>query len=329
MCCKNPFLSLIVPVYNVEKYINDCLTSIINQSFEDYEVVLVDDGSTDTSGYIADTYAQKDERISVIHKENGGLSSARNAGIQACTGEYLFFIDSDDILDTECALEKIASCLRETKPEVLLFPPKEYDETLTNIVISHDEGKWQQNKIYNSLDILDELYYENSPWVTMAMTKIINKDFCIANSLYFVDKIYHEDDEWISRTLNCNPKVAFLYDPVYGYRHRENSIITTKNEKVIYKKICDRVTVACGMLNNDNCMNSKTYSKYVFDYLFNSIIRAGDLSDEYIYKFCKFADAKFLKNTKIEFGLCDIKIIVKVLYIKLFGIKKFIFKYKR
>lgn len=329
MCCKNPFLSLIVPVYNVEKYINDCLTSIINQSFEDYEVVLVDDGSTDTSGYIADTYAQKDERISVIHKENGGLSSARNAGIQACTGEYLFFIDSDDILDTECALEKIAACLRQTKPEVLLFPPKEYDESLTNVVISHDEGKWQQNKIYNTLDILDELYYENSLWVTMAMTKIINKDFCIANSLYFVDKIYHEDDEWISRTLNCNPKVAFLYDPVYGYRHRENSIITTKNEKVIYKKICDRVTVACGMLNNDNCMNSKTYSKYVFDYLFNSIIRAGDLSDEYIYKFCKFADAKFSKNTKIEFGSCDIKIIVKVLYIKLFGIKKFIFKYKR
>ena len=94
-------ISVIVPIYNVEQYLEQCLDSIISQTYSQLEIILVDDGSTDSSGQICDKYARKDERIVVIHKTNGGLSDARNAGISVATGEYISFIDSDDYIATD------------------------------------------------------------------------------------------------------------------------------------------------------------------------------------------------------------------------------------
>ena len=98
---EKPSVTLIVPVYNVEKYLNRCIDSILNQTLEDFELILVDDGSKDNSGNICDEYMRKDRRVKVIHKENGGLSDARNSGIEISTGEYLSFIDSDDWVEKE------------------------------------------------------------------------------------------------------------------------------------------------------------------------------------------------------------------------------------
>ena len=92
----NEKISVIVPVYNVEKYIGECIKSIINQDYENIEIILVDDGSNDKSGEICDEYTLKDKRVKVIHKENGGVSSARNRGIESSTGEYIAFVDGDD-----------------------------------------------------------------------------------------------------------------------------------------------------------------------------------------------------------------------------------------
>ncbi|MDT6814838.1 glycosyltransferase, partial [Enterococcus faecium] len=94
-------ISIIVPVYKVEKYLRKCVDSILAQTFTDFEVILVDDGSPDNSGKICDEYAEKDNRVRVIHKENGGLSSARNAGIDVARGKYLGFVDSDDYIDED------------------------------------------------------------------------------------------------------------------------------------------------------------------------------------------------------------------------------------
>ncbi|HEL7541574.1 TPA: glycosyltransferase, partial [Enterococcus faecalis] len=93
-----PKISIIVPVYNVEKYLEKCVRSILAQTFTDFELILVDDGSPDSSGAMCDQFAEQDERVKVIHKENGGLSDARNAGIEIATGEYLGFVDSDDYI---------------------------------------------------------------------------------------------------------------------------------------------------------------------------------------------------------------------------------------
>ena len=92
-------ISVIIPIYNVEKYLKRCLDSVINQTYKNLEIILVDDGSTDSSGRICDEYAAKDKRIVIIHKENGGISDARNKGLDICTGEYISFIDSDDWID--------------------------------------------------------------------------------------------------------------------------------------------------------------------------------------------------------------------------------------
>ena len=112
-------VSIIIPVYKVENYLSRCIGSVLAQEYSDFEVILVDDGSPDRSGEICNAYAQKDRRISVIHKQNGGLSSARNAGIDAATGEYLFFLDSDDVIHPQ-ALEILYQGIRETGTEILV-----------------------------------------------------------------------------------------------------------------------------------------------------------------------------------------------------------------
>ena len=94
-----PLISVIIPVYNVERYLDECIKSIVNQTYENLEIILVDDGSPDNCPRMCDDWAKKDERIRVIHKENGGLASARNAGMNICTGEYISFVDSDDWME--------------------------------------------------------------------------------------------------------------------------------------------------------------------------------------------------------------------------------------
>ena len=98
---KEELLSIIVPVYNVEKYLNRCIESIVNQTYKTIEIILIDDGSSDNSSYLCDEWAKKDSRIKVVHKQNGGVSSARNQGIKVATGEYVQFVDSDDYLDVD------------------------------------------------------------------------------------------------------------------------------------------------------------------------------------------------------------------------------------
>lgn len=97
----NPLISVIVPIYNVEKYLARCVDSIVNQTYKNLEIILVDDGSPDRCPQMCDDYAEKDSRIKVVHKKNGGLSDARNAGMAVATGEYISFIDSDDWIDLE------------------------------------------------------------------------------------------------------------------------------------------------------------------------------------------------------------------------------------
>ncbi len=120
-------LSIIVPVYQVEAYLERCLKSLLSQTFADYEIILVDDGSTDGSGNICDTYAGKFESVNVIHKKNGGLSSARNAGIDAATGEYIMFVDSDDLIHSKAAELEIA-LLEEHSAQALICPLKRFSK---------------------------------------------------------------------------------------------------------------------------------------------------------------------------------------------------------
>lgn len=134
---NTPLISVIVPVYNVEKYLRKCVNSIVNQTYKNLEIILVDDGSPDNCGKICDELAIKDNRIKVIHKENGGLSSARNAGMDIATGEYITFVDSDDYIEND-TYEKVVVAINKFDSDLIFFREKSVDESGKTIYINGD-----------------------------------------------------------------------------------------------------------------------------------------------------------------------------------------------
>ena len=138
-------ISIIVPIYKVEIYLRKCIDSIVNQTYKNIEILLIDDGSPDNCGIICDEYAKKDERIKVIHKENGGLSDARNYGIEASTGDYIIFIDSDDYV-SESMCENLLICALENNADIVSCNFKE-------IYIDNNREKINKQSIKKSLEI--------------------------------------------------------------------------------------------------------------------------------------------------------------------------------
>ena len=324
---NNPMISIIVPVYNVEHYLNKCLNSIEKQSYQDYELIIVDDGSTDNSSAICDTFAKSHPNAVVIHQTNGGLSVARNVGIKSAKGEYLIFVDSDDFLIGEEALSRIAVLLEHLHPELLICLPDEYDEDGTTVIYHHNPGKWDENKIYHGDKMVDGLYELNGIWVTLAQTKIIKRDYCSENHLFFYEGIYHEDDEWIARVILSRPTTAFHYQPWYGYRHRENSIVSSADSQKRYKRTCDKIKAASSMLNQTDAHKYKYFIRYVSDYLFNTIISANQFDVSYTHEFISFLQ-DYKRLYKRVLPSKSVKLILKALFIMTFGEKRFIDIYK-
>lgn len=228
-----PFLSVIIPVYKVEKYLNRCVDSVLNQDFKDIEVILVDDGSPDGCPAICDEYAQKDNRVKVIHKKNGGLSSARNAGIEIAQGEYLAFLDSDDAW-AENKLGEVMQHLQKPNVDMLLFSACDELE---------DGRRYQRKdslllpteicKILNRDEYYNELIKQGNLHES-ACTKIIKTDFIQRFNLYFQPGIISEDTEWMFRVLRSCQRVVVidtvLFVCTYG---REGSISNTAGVKSV------------------------------------------------------------------------------------------------
>ena len=147
-------VSIVVPVYNVEKYLERCVDSLINQTYKNIEIILVDDGATDNSGELCDKLLFKDSRIKVFHKLNGGLSDARNYGINQATGEYLLFVDSDDWVENEI-VEKLYNSIEQNSADISVCGFNDLvDDTITN-----KRGP-VENKTLNSIDAINSLLYD-------------------------------------------------------------------------------------------------------------------------------------------------------------------------
>ena len=225
-----PLFSVIVPVYNVEDYLKECVDSILNQSFKDFEIILVNDGSTDNSGSLCDEFKANNENIIVVHKENGGLSSARNAGVKASSGKYLLFVDSDDFLANEEALSNIVPFTNENKDIILLGMERYYRDNTTSPVIKEVDEK-------TLLLPTDKLIYaliKDKNFISSACNKCIKKDYFIKNNLFFIDGLLSEDIEWSIRILLTLNDFSITNKPHYYYRQtREGSISTTVSLKHI------------------------------------------------------------------------------------------------
>lgn len=207
-------ISIIVPVYNVEKYLRKCVESILNQTFKDFELILVDDGSPDNSGAICDQYAKGDARVRVIHKENGGLSSARNAGIEIAKGKYLGFVDSDDYI-------------AEDMYEILYDNVIKENAELSICGIYHVyEGKEPKQKSENYMVLnRDEamvLIFHGNQISDHAVNKLYKKS--IFSELRYPNGKYHEDSFTIVGILDQCEKVVIDTKQKYYYYHRDDSI---------------------------------------------------------------------------------------------------------
>lgn len=230
--------SVIVPIYNVEKYLQTCVDSILAQTYSDLEVILVDDGSPDHCGELCDQYAEGDSRVKVVHKVNGGLSSARNAGLDIAIGEYVIFVDSDDYWDDNTALEHIQSNLLESNADLLVFPAKRYyeDENRFTSILNLEVGR---NKVTtDNTDQAIKYMLENNIYRAAAWNKVIKKSIIDKHNMRFKVGYLSEDMDWCGDLLVYCNRFDFYENPFYVYRqHRKGSITSGKTEKLVADKL--------------------------------------------------------------------------------------------
>lgn len=217
-------ITVIVPVYNVEDYLDRCVESIVNQTYKNLEIILVDDGSPDRCPEMCDKWKEKDNRIRVIHKANGGLSDARNCAIRIAKGEYYLLVDSDDYIveDAVERLEKYADDEDIIIAEATIYEPTQIVHRVhTNLV---------ENYVYSGPEYSIKAI-QVGEWFAAACYNMYRTDFIRSNNLYFTVGILHEDIEYIPRLFLAADRVKYFHFEFYRYMVREGSICETKSAK--------------------------------------------------------------------------------------------------
>ena len=222
---NNPVISVIVPVYNVEKYLSKCLESIINQTYQNLEIICVDDGSTDSSPKILEEYAKKDTRIKVVTRQNGGLSAARNTGLKNAAGEFISFVDSDDWIDSE-TYEKAIVHFSEDVDSVCWYAAVVCDEGVEGNF--DGEKNWHRVKFSGKTTLDGDSFFKHTftVWNKLYRRSIIEK-----YGINFPEGIIHEDFSFYTKYMALAPKTYFLNEYLYFYRKRKNSIMHSVSGK--------------------------------------------------------------------------------------------------
>lgn len=301
-----PKVSVIVPVYKVEKYINQCVDSLVNQTLKDIEIILVDDGSPDNCGKICDEYASRDNRVKVIHKTNEGVSAARNDGIKYATSNYVMFVDSDDWCELNMC-EVAYNNIVETNSDIAIFNHynnyENYEKENTNIperldLDSHEEIEKLQMTIFhcNFIRLLDSnsKYYLDlgAPW-----SKIFKRTFLIDNNLYFDKSLkgIFDDVFFCLYSLEKAKKVITRNNTLYHWRRLENTLSNSFKKDNLEKY--SKITSECEKFVKVNNKNKFFYRAYYARIILNILkllkfYYCNDLNDEDIKK-----RRKMLKDT--------------------------------
>ena len=227
-------ISVIVPIYNVEKYLSECIDTLIKQSFDNLEIILIDDGSTDNCPTICDEYQKKDKRIKVIHKKNGGLSDARNSGLKIAKGEYIIFVDSDDFVNINF-VEVLYNLCVQNNSEMAICKFARVQE-ITDVDWEFLDNSYEK-EIMTGKEFTISVYEgksENLGFV--AWNKIYKKELFEKNKIEYPVNRYYEDTFTTFKLLYYSKKVVVTDVPLYYYRSREGSIITSN---ITLKKLND------------------------------------------------------------------------------------------
>ena len=250
---RKPLVSVLVPIYNVEQYLGDCLDSLSNQTMQDIEILLLNDGSTDGSRQIAEEYCYKDDRVSLTSQENRGPGYARNYLLSKAQGEYVFFVDSDDYIDSN-TVELLYKNSKLLNTDILVFNGRAFFDY-------NDHIEYEKKKYFN-LNKMDEgviltglefTQYTNG-MIKSACIKLFNRDFLLKNSIKFPEYILGEDVEFFYKSMIHAKRVSYIDHVGYYRRYRANSIMTEKNINNIKDRIngFSRITALVEQINEDD-----------------------------------------------------------------------------
>lgn len=221
------FFSVVVPVYNVEKYLHECVDSILSQSFKDFELILVDDGSKDSSGDMCDEYAGSDARVKVIHKENGGQSTARNRGIEVASGEFAIFLDSDDIICDKDFLQDVYNAAANNDVVVFRYCKYYADGRVDNCGID-----------LSNIDCSDKVNFvaqlvKRDAFFCSCWSKATRMSILKNNNIVFDESLSCEDMDWYFNVVSKAERFTVIDKPYVYYRQRENSVTSSFKKKSI------------------------------------------------------------------------------------------------
>lgn len=227
---NNPLITVIIPCYKVEQYLPKCINSVLTQTYTNLEIILVDDGSPDNCGNICDNYAQKDSRIKVIHKTNGGLSDARNKGIDIAHGEYITFIDSDDYVSNNY-IEVLYNLLKDNNAQMSICLPyciSEMNETIIRI------NKKNKKIIFNSEEALISMFYQKD-FDTSAWAKLYHQS--LFKNIRYPQHILYEDLPTTYKLIQLCTTIAMTTQQNYFYLLRNNSIEGSPFKAIKYESL--------------------------------------------------------------------------------------------
>lgn len=270
---KIPLFSILVPVYNVEKYLKECIESVLKQTYTNYEVILINDGSTDNSGKICNDYAEKYSQIRVYHQENRGLMLARKQGILKARGKYCLFLDSDDYY-AETLLEQVEKYIRRDTPDLLIF--NRYTAYKNRICVnSFGKAKYEVIEKEKAL-----LYFLGSDQYTSIFTKAVLRERILPHlEEIYVPVNYAEDALQTAYFILLSNRVAVLNQCLYYYRIREGSLIHQKTpqklEEILYVK--EKIYYLVQKTGYGTVKNEKSYFGNVLNDFMDGIFRINNM----------------------------------------------------
>ena len=319
----NELISIIVPVYNVEQYLEKCVDSIINQKYKNLEIILVDDGATDSSGKLCDELAKIDNRIKVYHKENGGLSDARNYGVERATGDYIGFVDSDDYIDSEM-YEELYEAIKKENVDVV--------ECNLKIIYPDRVELFTEQKYYNvytKQEYLEE-YLKIEKIFGSACVRLIKSD--IAKKLKFpVGKLY-EDTYYAYDLIEKVDRYVIMNNPYYNYLMRENSITNTKFNPRIFDLI--EIVEKFHKTTYENYPGLKEAADcrkmYAYFSVLNSILLEENYRDnEYYSEILSYFKRNYISLLKNKYINRSRKLSVTLIKLNIDLYRKVLMKYKK
>ena len=283
-------ISVIIPVYNVEKYIIECVNSVIAQTYSPFEIILVDDGSTDKSGEICDKFQENNSNIIVLHKNNGGLSSARNAGINIARGEYVTYVDADDVI-SPCFIERLVDIVEDNNVDVsvgaFLFFNDGEEITVKN-------GRKGSIKILQGIDACRNLLYGRNGFYSSACCMLIKVEIA-KNNLFPIGK-YHEDELTTFRYYLDSNVVGVTDEQLYLYRQRHGSIMHSGVEQVALDELyaADNYFNKCSAYSKSLTSAARNKKYMLYSDVFNNYLDLNNI-DELYYKVVYYLKEDSLK----------------------------------